>query len=69
MKQAVIHLDYKVNLFNLMIFINNIIYLKGGYYDGEGKMKYGFPMAASITLLAAGGLSFQVIKKQELLDS
>jgi endoglucanase len=31
----------------------------GGYYDAGDHVKFGFPMAATTTVLAWGGISFQ----------
>ena len=33
-----------------------------GYYDAGDLVKFGFPMAATITVLAWGGVSFKVSK-------
>ena len=34
----------------------------GGYHDAGDLVKFGFPMAATITVLAWGGISFLVIE-------
>ena len=34
--------------------------IMGGYYEGSLTVKFGFPMAYSMTILAWGGISFQV---------
>ena len=34
-----------------------------GYYDAGDLVKFGFPMAATVTVLAWGGISFMVIIK------
>lgn len=32
--------------------------LVGGYYDGGGNVKYGFPMAFTVTMLAWGAVDY-----------
>ena len=32
----------------------------GGYHDAGDLVKFGFPMAATVTVLAWGGISFMV---------
>ncbi|MEM8611646.1 MAG: glycoside hydrolase family 9 protein, partial [Cyanobacteria bacterium P01_H01_bin.105] len=48
--------------------------LTGGYYDAGDHVKFGFPMASSLTLLAWGGLEYRDAYKEskqldELLDT
>ena len=40
--------------------INIMITTIQGYYDAGDLVKFGFPMAATITVLAWGGVSFMV---------
>ena len=50
----------EVSTLYLYPFIYIIITTIQGYYDAGDLVKFGFPMAATITVLAWGGVSFMV---------
>ena len=39
----------------------------GGYYDAGDLVKFGFPMAATITVLSWGGMSFKVLPSETFI--